>query len=172
MTVHMTGMYTRLVTYIRLHIWASVVCFISSILLPADYYMISYLSVIFSFMIILLSFICSVSCCDICTHCLYTRALFLFLIHSLGRFLMTLDLNVKILDDLFLLVRCSMRRFHALQGVGVLLLDRFFSVLSYLPLFILFSWFYVLNSYLFFFSIHLLSCVDIICTVTVIIMSS
>ena len=86
MIVHITGLYTRLVTYAKLHPWVSVVCFINSILLPADYYVISYLSVTVSFMIILLSFNCSVSCCDICTHCLYARALFLFLTYSLSRF--------------------------------------------------------------------------------------
>ena len=47
MIVRMTGIYTRLVIYARLHIWAVIVCFISSILLPADYHVISYLSLHF-----------------------------------------------------------------------------------------------------------------------------
>ena len=154
MTVHMTGMYTRLVTYARLHIWELVVCFISSILLPADYHVISYLSVTFSFMIILLPFICSVSCCDICRHYLYARASSLFLTHSLGHFLTTLNLHVQILT-FFSLIRCSVRRSHALRGVRVLLLDRPFSVLSCLSLFVLFPWLCALDSYLFYSSIHL-----------------
>ena len=38
----------------------------------------------------------------LCTHYLYARAPFLFLIHSLGRFLTTLYLRVQILDVLLL----------------------------------------------------------------------
>ena len=70
MTVYVTGLYIRLVTYARLHIWASVVCFISSTCRLSCYQLSFSYIFIHDYSVI----ICSVSCCDICTHCLYARA--------------------------------------------------------------------------------------------------
>jgi len=57
------------VTYVRLHIFTSVVSFISSIFLPADLSMLLFNYLLFTVLIMLL----------LCTHCLYIRAPLLFL---------------------------------------------------------------------------------------------
>jgi len=82
----------------------------------ACYY--SFISVhifIILFMILIISsFIHSLSCC---TNCLLCTSTFLFLTHSLGRFLATLNLHVQILDILFF-DQVSLR-LYMLWGAGV-----------------------------------------------------
>ena len=77
MIVHMTRLYTKLVTYARLHILILVVSF---------YHDISYISFIPLFLIlIILFFLFQLSCCY-CLYCYYVRVHFPLQIHSLGRF--------------------------------------------------------------------------------------
>ena len=99
MIVHMTGLYTRLVTYARLHIMTLVVSFCHKI---------SYTSSIdlFLILIILLPFIFRLSC--YCLHCFYARAPFPLHTHSLGRFWQLWIRTTRILDTL--LFRCSCDR--------------------------------------------------------------
>jgi len=74
------------VTYVRLHILISVVSFIVIWVSVIAY---SSLSLFYSFIHDIdypVIFCYILSCYDICTHCLYARVLFLFLIYSLGHF--------------------------------------------------------------------------------------
>jgi len=83
----------------------------------------------------------------------------LYFTHSLGPFLMTLDLHVQILDVLFYLIRCSMR-LQILRGARIFLYPFWYSCLpSYSYCFC--SFFDSMSLPVVIpFLIHMLSCVD------------
>ena len=84
---------TKLVTYARLHILTSVVClqlYYLFFICRLIYVIVIQLSFIFNFRLIVILYTLFI--------CMSTSP---FLMHSLGRFLTTLDLHVQILDLLF-----------------------------------------------------------------------
>ena len=133
MIVHMTGLYTRLVTYARLHILPLVVSF---------YHDISYISFItlFLILIILLSFI-SVIMLLLLTLLLSTST-FPFT-HTLIRSLLTtLNSHVQDFGHLLISFRCSCDRTLSEELEFLSLL-----ILIFLPLFIPVSTLFLIHAY-------------------------
>ena len=82
-----------------------------------QWYELYFVHSLFKILIILLSSIYSLVMLLLYTHCLFARAPFPLFIHSLGRFLMTLNLHVRI-GCFISLIRCSLR-LYASQGPRV-----------------------------------------------------
>ena len=101
MIVHMTGLYSTLVTYIRLHILTLVFLFswyqlyiVHRFILDIDYFVIFYFSL---------------SCCS--CLCYYARASFSLHTHTLIRsLLMTLESHIQDFRHFLILFRCSCDR--------------------------------------------------------------
>jgi len=112
------------------------------------------------FMIILLSFICSLSCCDICFHCLYARAPSPLPHTLIGSLLMTLVLHIQ--NGRFVsIVQVLDETIHVVRSWSLSLPDS--SIL--IPLAFLYSCDYFLIlvyqiQSLFQFFIYMISCVD------------
>ena len=144
----------------QLFVYSCISCLLSThlfMLLLFSYLFIMWYLVIFCLQFILLLF---------CARCLYARALPFTHIHSLGRFLTTLDLHVQILDALFLLCRCSMW-LYAQRRTGR---SFFWFCYSFLSLFLLLFLIHVYHTWLLFYSLfHFRSCVAFICIIAVII---
>ena len=110
MIVHMTGLYTKLVTYAKLHILILVACL--------QLYQLSFISTAL-FMLLLFSYLLFLvlNLLLFCTHCLYARALHFFLhthqVSSDGPEFVRPNTGC-----FMLLIRCSMR-LDMLQGAGV-----------------------------------------------------
>ena len=82
--------------------------------------------------------VCSYLVIILCTLFIYTSSPLYTHTHSSGRFLMTLDLRVQILDALFLLFRCSLRPYASRRaGASSYLIPVFSSLLYFCYFFIL-----------------------------------
>ena len=144
--IHMTGLYTRLVTYTRLQILTWVVClqlYYSSFIYRLIHVIVIQLSFIFNFRPIVILYTLFI--------CTSTTP---FLMHSLDHFLTTLDLHVQILDILF--YWSGVHWNHMLCEGLEFSLYLFWYSFSILFMFLYFSWFHISDSLLDFISLFYL----------------